>query len=510
MCASTFVGFSPGGDGADGPALRVVRGDPKDDPIIAAAVAAKADFLVTGDRAHLLRDWRIPGNSSSQPAGIPRNPRLSDGAGEGNRTLVVSLGSFCSTIELHPRGVDDRRKRRVEGRRWMTRSAPLCRGSAFRIEGRAGGPLSGLTFAAKDLFDVAGHPTGGGNPDWARAHPVPARHAWAVQTLLDAGATLIGKTDHRRGLARHPRRKPVRRHAGQPARAGPCAGRIVVGLGGGGRGRAVRHRARHRYRRLGAGAGELLRALRHPPDAWPARPHRHDEPGADLRHDRLVRPRRRHLRARLGGHARRGDPAGAAGRLLVAADAFALRRPRRRRGAAAARRPARRADRRRAARRCMAPPGLAAWARAQRTLQPYEAWQTFQEWIDRANPRFQFSVARNLVLGAHVPAGRARYARAGARGGARPDAPALAAGHDPLPADDAVSGAATAASRSRSSSRCATASPRCAPWRADRRAAGHDPRRDGRRPPDRAVDPRRARRRRDCWSRWRRRLARDG
>ena len=25
------------------------------------------------------------------------------GAGEGNRTLVLSLGSFCSTIELHPR-----------------------------------------------------------------------------------------------------------------------------------------------------------------------------------------------------------------------------------------------------------------------------------------------------------------------------------------------------------------------------------------------------------------------
>ena len=25
-----------------------------------------------------------------------------DGAGEGNRTLVVSLGSCCSTIELHP------------------------------------------------------------------------------------------------------------------------------------------------------------------------------------------------------------------------------------------------------------------------------------------------------------------------------------------------------------------------------------------------------------------------
>ena len=31
--------------------------------------------------------------------------RFFTGAGEGNRTLVVSLGSFCSTIELHPRSL---------------------------------------------------------------------------------------------------------------------------------------------------------------------------------------------------------------------------------------------------------------------------------------------------------------------------------------------------------------------------------------------------------------------
>src|SRR5215813_10358356 len=67
-------------------------------------------------------------------------------------------------------------------------------GPRVRIAGTRGGPLAGLTFAAKDLFDVAGHPTGGGNPDWARQNPVPTRHAWAVQRLLDAGATLIGKT----------------------------------------------------------------------------------------------------------------------------------------------------------------------------------------------------------------------------------------------------------------------------------------------------------------------------
>src|SRR3546814_20971310 len=41
----------------------------------------------------------------SQGAARPRIGDLEEsyGAGEGNRTLVVSLGSFCSAIELHPR-----------------------------------------------------------------------------------------------------------------------------------------------------------------------------------------------------------------------------------------------------------------------------------------------------------------------------------------------------------------------------------------------------------------------
>lgn len=72
--------------------------------------------------------------------------------------------------------------------------SPFVPGSALRIEGQHGGPLAGLTFAAKDLFDVAGYPTGADNPDWVSQNPVPVRHVWAVQTLLNAGATLIGKT----------------------------------------------------------------------------------------------------------------------------------------------------------------------------------------------------------------------------------------------------------------------------------------------------------------------------
>ena len=68
----------------------------------------------------------------------------------------------------------------------------------------------------------------------------------------------------------------------------------------------------------------------------------------------------------------------------------------------------------------MAPPGLVAWANAQRTLQPSEAWETFKDWIDRVNPRFQFSVARNLAAAAAITgAERARAPSVATRAGAR-------------------------------------------------------------------------------------------
>ena len=58
----------------------------------------------------------------------------------------------------------------------------------------------------------------------------------------------------------------------------------------------------------------------------------------------------------------------------------------------------------------LAPPGLSVWARAQRTLQPYEAWLTFREWIDRDNPRLQFSVARGLALASTIPESERQWA----------------------------------------------------------------------------------------------------
>jgi amidase len=56
------------------------------------------------------------------------------------------------------------------------------------------GPLSGLTFAVKDLYDVAGTRTGVGNPDRLSEAPVAGEHAAPVEVLLEAGAELIGKT----------------------------------------------------------------------------------------------------------------------------------------------------------------------------------------------------------------------------------------------------------------------------------------------------------------------------
>ncbi len=63
-----------------------------------------------------------------------------------------------------------------------------------RLAGAPTGPLKGICFAAKDIFDVAGHVTGCGNPDWLASHEPATATASAVARLLAAGAELVGKT----------------------------------------------------------------------------------------------------------------------------------------------------------------------------------------------------------------------------------------------------------------------------------------------------------------------------
>jgi amidase len=56
------------------------------------------------------------------------------------------------------------------------------------------GLLAGLTFAVKDLIDVAGYPTGGGSPHVLARSGIKTETAPSVQRLLDAGAAFVGKT----------------------------------------------------------------------------------------------------------------------------------------------------------------------------------------------------------------------------------------------------------------------------------------------------------------------------
>jgi amidase len=74
------------------------------------------------------------------------------------------------------------------------RLGAFCRHTHVEMNGASRGPLVGLTFAVKDIYDVAGHRTGFGNPDWLRTHGPATRTALVVQRLLDAGAHLVGKT----------------------------------------------------------------------------------------------------------------------------------------------------------------------------------------------------------------------------------------------------------------------------------------------------------------------------
>jgi len=291
-------------------------------------------------------------------------------------------------------------------------------GARARIAGAPAGPLAGLTFAAKDLFDVAGWPTGGGNPDWASYNPVPSRHGFAVQTLLDAGASLIGKTitdevslgilgenafDGTPLNSAAPDRVPGGSSSGSAAAvaAGICDTALGTDTGG-----SVRVPAsfcglygiRPTHGRVNV-AGMLPQAPSSDTTGWFAR-----DAATFARVSEVM----------LGEAIAPALPT----RLIIAVDAFGFADAE----AALALQPMVAKLSRLIGNvrdEVMAPQGLSVWARAQRTLQPVEAWATFRPWVESRNPRFAFSVARGLVAAASTPPaeqGWAALMRAEARG----------------------------------------------------------------------------------------------
>ncbi|WP_439599158.1 amidase [Falsiroseomonas sp.] len=280
--------------------------------------------------------------------------------------------------------------------------SPFVPGTEIRIEGSPGGPLSGLRFAAKDLFDIAGHPTGGGNPDWARQNPVPTRHAWAVQTLLDAGATLVGKT-----ITDEVSLGILGENAFEGTPLNPAAPGHVPGGSSSGSASAVAQGLCETA--LGTDTGGSVRVPASFCGLYGIRPTHGrldltgmlpQAPSSDTTgwFARDAATFARVSEVLLQEKVAEALPA----RLVVATDAFGFAEPE----TAAALQPM--LDRLKRIvpewrEEVLAPPGLVAWGRAQRTLQPVEAWETFREWVERDNPRFAFSVARGLVMAAATP-----------------------------------------------------------------------------------------------------------
>ncbi len=275
----------------------------------------------------------------------------------------------------------------------------FCRHTHVALPGAASGPLQGLTFGLKDLFDVAGHRTGFGSPDWLRTHEPASRSASVLTTLLAAGAELVGKT-HTEEMAFSLTGENA--HYGTPNN--PAApGRVP---GGSSSGSAAAVAGGLVDFAIGSDTGGSVRAPASFCGIYGIRP----------THGRIAMDgacplapsfdtcgwfaRDAALLARVGDVLLAGTPA-AAGELLVAQDAFAHALPDvppalagavgRVEALLGAGRPV-----------TVAEAGLTAWFSVFRTLQHAEIWAAHSEWVTRERPTFGPMIAKRFEIVSHV------------------------------------------------------------------------------------------------------------
>ena len=271
-------------------------------------------------------------------------------------------------------------------------------GPRVMISGASAGPLAGLTFAVKDLIDVAGAPTLGGSPDWRRFYPAPTRHAAVVQVLLDAGASVVGKTitdEVSLGILGE------NAHDGTPLN--PAAPDRVPGGSSSGSASAVASGACDFA--LGTDTGGSVRVPASFCGLYGIRPTHGridfagiavQAPSADTCgwFTRDARTFARVAEVLFGTSPPEGLPTCCWSRWMRSASPTRTWPRRSSLCSTAWRRWW--AD---AGTSTLAPQGLSVWQRAQRVLQSSEAWKTFEPWLDRCDPRLAWSVARGLVQG---------------------------------------------------------------------------------------------------------------
>ena len=273
----------------------------------------------------------------------------------------------------------------------------FCKDTEAYVPGRIGGTLARLTFAAKDIFDVAGHVTGGGNPDWKATHLPADRNAWAVQTLVNAGADMVGKTvtdELTRGLLGENAHygTPINSKALERVPGGSSSGSAAAVAGGlvdfalgSDTGGSVRIPAsfcglyglRPTHGRIPL-SGILMQAPSYDTIGWFARDASTYARVAEVLFQSQV-------------------PDASPSRLIIAQDAFEeadqdvseVLLPLAEKIAAMAGS---------STTQRLAPNGLAEWASQQNVLQSKEAWDSVKDWIDQVNPRFSFWVSERYTF----------------------------------------------------------------------------------------------------------------
>lgn len=263
------------------------------------------------------------------------------------------------------------------------------------------GPLTGLRLAVKDLFDIAGYPTGCGHPLKLEQSPIATSCAPPVQALLDAGARFVGKT-HLDELAystngvNHHYGAPVNPAAPERVTGGSSSGSasaVAAGLAdiglGSDTGGSVRLPASYCGLfgiRPTHGSISLERAMPLAPSF--------DTVGWLTRDAALLRRAGEVLLPP-------GEPGRDLGRLLIADDAFALLAEDVR-AAFAPPLDRIRGGLPRVQTASLYPDGAADRRPVFRTAQPYEAWQSHGEWITRFNPEIGPGVSDRFRFGSKV------------------------------------------------------------------------------------------------------------
>ncbi|HET9018880.1 MAG TPA: amidase [Acetobacteraceae bacterium] len=278
------------------------------------------------------------------------------------------------------------------------------------LEPTGRGPLDGVTFAVKDLFDVAGVVTTCGNPDWARTHGPAAGTAPIVAALCAAGGRMVGKTrtvELAFGITgenpwhgtpvnpRMPRRFPGGSSCGSVA---AVAARLVPMALGSDTGGSVRIPASYcgLYGiRPTQGAISLAATMPLAPSL--------DTPGWFTRDAELLE--------RVGQVLLPGEAGRLAGPLLNVREVWANAEP----SVAAALRPA--LERLAplfgpALEVSLLPEGIPALYRAYRAVQAEEAWGSHGNWITEAKPALGEAVARRFEMARQTPAADSAAGRA--------------------------------------------------------------------------------------------------